>query len=146
MVDNEYPYLEKPELLEYPTETWAAQDMRKSEVLYRASYFADGSNRNLFRDRAKYFYTISLEQLEHLPTSRFCRPQILLLVLGIVPIYCMANPATTMPEPTATGDLGPPIHFVAQKQRVIKTVKRAALAICFVMLLSVALSLTLAFK
>ena len=29
MVDSEYPYLEKPEILEYPTETWAAQDMRR---------------------------------------------------------------------------------------------------------------------
>ena len=29
MVDHEYPYLEKPAILEYPTETWAAQDMRK---------------------------------------------------------------------------------------------------------------------
>ena len=29
---NEYPYLDKPEKLEFPTETWAAQDIRKSDV------------------------------------------------------------------------------------------------------------------
>ena len=42
MADHEYPYLEKPEILEYPTETWAAQDMRKSEIFKYATKHATG--------------------------------------------------------------------------------------------------------
>src|SRR5262249_31288640 len=32
MARHERPYLARPDLLEYPTETWPAQDLRKSEV------------------------------------------------------------------------------------------------------------------
>ena len=32
MAEHERPYLDHPERLEYPTETWAAQDMRKAAV------------------------------------------------------------------------------------------------------------------
>ena len=37
MADHEYPFLEKPAILEYPTETWPAQDMRKSEIFEAAA-------------------------------------------------------------------------------------------------------------
>ena len=40
MAVHEYPYLDKPEKLEFPTETWAAQDIRKSDVFFtgRSAY------------------------------------------------------------------------------------------------------------
>ena len=41
MAEHEYPYLDKPEILEYPTETWAAQDMRKSEIFKYAARIAE---------------------------------------------------------------------------------------------------------
>ena len=37
MAEHEYPFLDKPEKLEFPTETWAAQDMRKVEVFQWAA-------------------------------------------------------------------------------------------------------------
>ena len=43
MAEHEYPYLEKPEVLEFPTETWPAQDMRKSEVFKYAALHASGA-------------------------------------------------------------------------------------------------------
>ena len=43
MAEHEHPYLEKPEVLEFPTETWAAQDMRKSEVFKYAALHAAGA-------------------------------------------------------------------------------------------------------
>src|SRR5262249_19709435 len=48
MTEHEYPYLDKPEKLEYPTETWAAQDMRKSEVFKYAAKHASGDERDRF--------------------------------------------------------------------------------------------------
>src|SRR5262249_26581846 len=56
MAENEYPYLEKPERLEYPTETWAAQDMRKCEVFQYAALHAEGEERRRFSERADFFF------------------------------------------------------------------------------------------
>jgi hypothetical protein len=42
MAEHEYCYLDKPEVLEFPTETWAAQDIRKSEVRSGGLARADG--------------------------------------------------------------------------------------------------------
>ena len=43
MAEHEYPYLDKPEILEFPTETWAAQDIRKSDVFHYAERYAPTS-------------------------------------------------------------------------------------------------------
>src|SRR5206468_10972282 len=41
MVDHEVPYLDQQEKLEFPTETWAAQEFRKANVLRLAAAYAD---------------------------------------------------------------------------------------------------------
>ena len=38
MAQHEYPYLEKPERLEFSTETWAARDIRKADVFLAAQH------------------------------------------------------------------------------------------------------------
>lgn len=40
MLENEYPYLDKPELLEFPNDAWTAQELRKTHVLAAAYYYA----------------------------------------------------------------------------------------------------------
>ena len=82
MTDNEYPYLTKPEILEYPTETWAAQDMRKSEVFQWASLHATGELRERLLERAKFFFDYSTETLSTMETKTLCRPIALLLSNG----------------------------------------------------------------
>ena len=65
MVDHEYPYLERPEILEYPTETWAAQDMRKSEVFRMAAlHTRSDDERRRFLERAEHFFASCVSQLE----------------------------------------------------------------------------------
>ncbi|WP_456433719.1 RIFT barrel domain-containing protein [Thermosulfuriphilus sp.] len=81
MAANEYYYLDRPELLEYPTETWAAQEIRKAEVFNLAAYFAkDQEQRNLFEERAEYFFSRSIEGLLSFKTWHYTRP--LAIVLG----------------------------------------------------------------
>ena len=83
MAINEYPFLEKPEILEYPTETWAAQDMRKREVFkYAALYAGNPQKRDKYLERAGYFFDQSVNRLSNMPTSGFCRPVVLLLSFG----------------------------------------------------------------
>ncbi|MDB4476066.1 hypothetical protein N9052_00630 [bacterium] len=47
MVEHEHPYLEKPEVLEFPNHTWTAQDLRKANVLFAAALWSPD-------DKAKY--------------------------------------------------------------------------------------------
>jgi len=54
MLLHEYPYLEKPEILEFPNDTWTAQDLRKTHVLAAAFYYSAG-NKQGYLDQAKYF-------------------------------------------------------------------------------------------
>jgi hypothetical protein len=51
MATNETFYLDEPEALEYPTETWAAQELRKGNTLLMAARLADEEEACLFRRR-----------------------------------------------------------------------------------------------
>src|SRR5262249_30390675 len=41
MADNEVPYFDRPDQLAYPTETWAAQELRKGNALRLAAAHAE---------------------------------------------------------------------------------------------------------
>jgi hypothetical protein len=85
MLDNEYPYLEKPEILEYPNETWTAQDLRKSVIFFQAARYADSPRaRDVFLAKAKFFYEYAREELGLHPGSVYARPLALMLQNGWV--------------------------------------------------------------
>jgi hypothetical protein len=82
MNKHEYPYLDKPEILEYPNETWAVQDVRKSVIFYYAARYADADWQDEFIERARYFYETAQKQLSSLATSSLTRPVALMLQNG----------------------------------------------------------------
>jgi YetA-like protein len=84
MLKHEYPYLEKPEILEYPNETWAAQDLRKSVIFYHAARHAALDRRQLFVERGRYFFATAVEELSRHKSSSFTRPVVLMLQNGWV--------------------------------------------------------------
>jgi hypothetical protein len=121
MAEHEYPYLEKPEILEYPTETWAAQDVRKSEIFDRAARHATGSERERFRERAEFFFRYSTTALGGMPTRTLCRPVVLMLSYGFQRAYFRRHPEESAPAPEQTrDDFGRPTVFVPQKVRAKK--------------------------
>ena len=135
MAANEYPYLDKPERLEYPTETWAAQDMRKCEVFQYAAKHGDPDERTRFLERAHFFFTASTETLASKPTRSLARPVVLLLVNGWSHAYFRANPEATAPVPaSAVADFGKPEVFVPQKVRAIRKLKKLVIAASFFLL------------
>ncbi|GFO66557.1 hypothetical protein GMLC_01360 [Geomonas limicola] len=81
MLDHEYPYLDKPEKLEFPNETWAGQDLRKAVVLYHAARL-DGALAPRFLLRARELYDTATLQLAAFPTSTLTRPVALMLQNG----------------------------------------------------------------
>jgi hypothetical protein len=83
MAAHEYPYLDRPQLLEFPTETWAAQDLRKADVFdLAAMQTSDADERRRFVERARYFHRTALETLAARPTRTTTRPVVLLLSNG----------------------------------------------------------------
>ena len=82
MEGNEYPYLRKTELLEYPNETWAAQELRKCVVLYHAARYAPPERRLAYLEKARLLLEAALEDLERFATSSCTRPVALMLQNG----------------------------------------------------------------
>ncbi|MFO0813518.1 MAG: hypothetical protein U0796_09880 [Gemmatales bacterium] len=136
MAVHEYPYLEKPEILEYPTETWAAQDMRKCEIFNLASQYTDKEEANCFRERADYFYRYSTSKLLSLPTRTLCRPVVLMLNYGFAHAWHKQNPYAKAATPDTTADFGQPTLFIPQKEIAIRRAKRIIAAFGVIMLLT----------
>ncbi|HUQ87456.1 MAG TPA: hypothetical protein VM096_07855 [Vicinamibacterales bacterium] len=83
MSTNERPYLDTPERLEFPNETWAAQDIRKAAVFeFAARHTSDESARASFLARADSFVDYAISYLTGSPTGRLTRPLVLLLAYG----------------------------------------------------------------
>ena len=127
MVDHEYPYLDRPEILEYPTETWAAQDMRKSDVFAFAAKHNTGDTRARFLERADYFFQASVSTLSGMPTRTLTRPVVLMLTNGLMHAGCSRT--SDMPAPPSTGGAGMPQSFVPQKVRALKRARVIAAAL-----------------
>jgi len=118
-LEHEVPYLSRPEGLEFPTETWAAQDMRKSEVFQLAARHAGEKDRRRLQERAAFFFDYSLTTLLSMPTRSLCRPVALMLTSGYRQAYFERHAGEAMPQPADVGvDFGAPRPFVTQKQRV----------------------------
>ena len=74
MATHEQPYLNTPEVLEYPNHTWAAQDIRKANVLYMASYFtSDSSKKKVFQVKADAIYRYVVDTFKQEPTRDYTR-------------------------------------------------------------------------
>jgi hypothetical protein len=93
MAANERPYLERPEKLEYPTETWAAQDIRKAAVFeFAARHTRDEKTRAAFVAGANRFVDYAISMLTTSPTGTLTRPLVLLLAYGF------QRPMSGMPD------------------------------------------------
>ena len=101
MADNEHPYLDKPEKLEYPTETWAAQDLRKADIFAYAAGHCGRLQRMLFMEKSRFFLDYSLDQLSLFDTSHFTRPMAILTTNGMPSLALMSGkPPLEIPMPS----------------------------------------------
>lgn len=56
MLLNESPYLDKAEQLEFPNNTWTAQDIRKADIMMAASYYSNHKNKE-YKEWANTMYS-----------------------------------------------------------------------------------------
>jgi hypothetical protein len=124
MADHERPYLDHPEILEYPTESWPATDMRKSEVFKWAALHATVPDRDRFLERAAFFFDYSVRTVSSMSTKTLARPVVLFLSHGWSHAAFMAG-ALPQPISTAAFDFGTPAAFIPQKARVFRRLKVA---------------------
>jgi len=134
MIDNEYIYLEKPEKLEYPTATWAAQEMCKTNVFLYAAKYRNDFLRNIFLEKAKYFYTLSLKWLLSYKNYDFLRPIAILLSCGSMYSYFEQNPGRAAMSAPCSYDFGLPRKFTSQ---CIKVKRKIILAMFFFLVISI---------
>ncbi|MDB4540227.1 hypothetical protein N9250_00925 [bacterium] len=125
--EHEYPFLDKPEKLEFPTETWAAQDMRKTEVLQWAARHASGIQKATFLRKATWYFDESVRQLNSYKTKSLCRPVALLLANGYSHNFFTSGKLDDMDfSPHVEPQRFPPEQvFASQKTRAIKNFKIA---------------------
>ena len=72
IVSKERPYLDNPDVLEYPNHTWAAQDIRRCAILLDAYRYAD-SERPDYLERSRFFARYVVKELESEPTNSYTR-------------------------------------------------------------------------
>lgn len=122
MLANERLYLDRPEELEYPTETWAAQDLRKGNVLLMAAgHAAELSEAEAFRKRGMEILDQAWNQLLSHPSHTATRPLVLVLQQGYLETYYRALVAGSQRTQEETDDrvqLGQPRPFVPQQQEI----------------------------
>jgi hypothetical protein len=117
MLQHERPYLDKPEILEYPNETWIAQDMRKSEAFKYAAMHAGGVLRRRFLERSRFFFEYVVETLLASGHHTRTRPLVLMLTNG----YREAAFGHEVPDYSDDArefDFGVPESFVPQRAKV----------------------------
>jgi len=121
MAQHERPYLDHPEELEYPTETWAAQELRKGNVLLGAARLAEGTESDLFRERGSRILDDAWTSLRSFDTRYFTRPLALVLQQGYVEAFLRAagSPPASFPRrDDSRSTAPPPVAFVSQREAV----------------------------
>jgi hypothetical protein len=119
MAAHERPYLDHPEQLEYPNETWVAQELWKNETFLLAAKYSDGELRDRCLERADFFFRYALTTLPDMATRTLTRPMVLLLSHGYMHSYFQRHPPIPAPQ-SEPGTFGRPAMFEPQKVRAKK--------------------------
>lgn len=131
MAAHERPYLDRPEVLEFPTETWAAQDIRKADVFLWAALHADAEERSRFLERSRWFFEYCVNFLAASPTRHFTRPVVLVLANGIRDGWSRTH-AAALPAPAASAARValPAARFETQRTRARRRAFTGAALAC----------------
>ncbi len=128
MREHERVYLDHPEILEFPTETWAAQDIRKSNVMFMASQYLGEEEATSMHARAVQISEKAWEGLLSRDTHDYTRPLALMMFEGARNCYYrqLANFAREIPESADELDFGEPNAFLSQKSLAKRKIRSLA--------------------
>jgi hypothetical protein len=126
MLEHERPYFDRPEQLEYPTETWAAQELRKANVLRLAARFADEPLASALRARGNELGDRAWADLLRFPSCRVTRALAIVLGEGPRDSYLRRHTLPAAARPVGAYEFPPRAAFVPQKARVLARLKTPA--------------------
>jgi len=78
MAQYEQPFLNNSALLEFPNDTWAAQDLRKAMLMYQAAQF-DPAQKKRYLDKAEQWFEYVIDSLLQSKENEFARILVLLM-------------------------------------------------------------------
>jgi PcRGLX-like N-terminal RIFT barrel domain len=130
MAEHERPYLDHPERLEFPNETWAAQDLRKADVLLFAARHAPEAEGPFLLERARQFFDYAVGFLAMTPKHRLTRPLILLMSNGVRFGWFLVTSEARLVATTDMAVEAPRLghKFTPQKRKAIRRAKALAAA------------------
>jgi hypothetical protein len=126
MAEHERPYFDQVEKLEYPTETWPAQEFRKANVMRLAAAYADEPLRTRLLQRGHELSERAWADLFRFDSRMATRPLALVMTEGTKDSYLRAYVSKPTPRPNVRHDFGEPQPFICQKLRVgarLKTIR-----------------------
>jgi hypothetical protein len=124
MAEHEQPYLDRAEQLEYVTEAWPAQELRKANVLRLAARHAPEPLRSRLLQRATELADRAWSDWSAFPTRMSTRALAVLLVEGVRDAYYRQYrepPAPRLAEPM---HFGSPQPFLPQRERVRRLLRQ----------------------
>src|SRR5262249_18762704 len=125
MLAHEVTYLSRPEILEFPTETWPAQDFRKANVLRLASRLCGEPLRSRLLERGSELMDRAIEEL--LQFEKPATTRALAIALTEINKDTLLRRGELAPLPTGPviEDFGVPKKFLGQRTRVMKQMRSA---------------------
>ncbi|HEY8504171.1 MAG TPA: hypothetical protein VIL46_06280 [Gemmataceae bacterium] len=132
MLEHERPYFDRAGELEYPTETWAAQELRKANVLRLAAAYAGEPLRGRLLRRGDELAERAWHDLHRFGSRHVARAVAIVLTEGTRDLFFRTQPPPPAPAPPKGADFGAPEAFVPQKRRVLalwKSPRRLAAAL-----------------
>ncbi len=125
MLKHERPYFDQADKLEYPTETWAAQEFRKANVFRRAARFAAPDLARALREKGDEFGIRAWEDLLSFPDSRAAiRPLALMMTEGLADCVFRHEREAPLPRRPARPPIADRERFIPQKRRVRAMLRR----------------------
>ncbi|MDA0588820.1 MAG: hypothetical protein O2820_02620 [Planctomycetota bacterium] len=129
MLTNERPFFDTPDKLEFPTETWAAQELRKANVLRLAAKFCDEPERTRMLAFGEELADRAWRDLAGFETKHVARSLVLSLTEGARDCWLRTRDETELAAKRpgqGKFEFGTPTEFVPQKDRVRAQLKSPA--------------------
>jgi hypothetical protein len=124
MAEAEYPYLDHPEELEYPTSTWAAQELRKACVFLFAAKYGPPNEQALFAEKADYFFSRGRQYLESFEDKASTRNMAIVLLTAPSYLQLKETAKKTSNTSAAAYEFEPRIKLFPQKLDAMRKFKR----------------------
>jgi hypothetical protein len=114
MLHHEVPYATVLHKVDIPTETWPAQDIRKSVIFYFAAKHAAEPLRSRYQKKAAFFFQRCIKDLLSFPTCTLTRPIVVVLTNAYIGSYFQTHLQEIAPRSSEKYDFGKPQRFSPQ--------------------------------